>query len=72
MKWIDKLKVFLYGFRTLNNEIKISENREFENNRIASELMRNTHSMEKGMSIANHRLGYGHKIQLEMMRRMRK
>ena len=36
MKWIDKLKVFLYEFRTLNNEIKISENREFENNRIAS------------------------------------
>lgn len=70
MKWIDKLKVFLYGFRTLNNEIKISENREFENNRIASELMRNTHSMEKGMSIANPRLGYGHKIQLEMMRRI--
>ena len=70
MKLIDKLRIYFYGFKTLKNEIKISENCLFENNRIASELIRNSHSIEKGLSIEKTRLGYGHKIQVEMMKRI--
>lgn len=33
----------------------------------AAELLRNTHSIEKGLSIANPRLGFGHEKQQQMM-----
>ena len=72
MKLIEKLRVYFWGFKTLQNEIKISESDKFENDRIAGELMRNTHSIEKGLSIAKPRLGYGHKIQLAMLERIEK
>lgn len=50
--------------------IKIQRASESHLNSIAAELIRNTHSIEKGLSIRNPRLGFGHTKQKDMMKRI--
>ena len=63
----NKLKNYLLLDRNRRKIKEIQEDDEFEKNRIAAELIRNTHSIEKGLSINNPRLGFGHSKQKEMM-----
>lgn len=65
MPRIEKLKYFLIGFRSLHRYTVMQNGMEL--NRIAGELLRNTHSIEKGLSINNPRLGFGHEKQRKMM-----
>ena len=62
-----ELKVFA---KIAVNEQKILSSQKNENvklNSLVAELIRNTHSIEKGLSINNPRLGFGHKKQKEML-----
>ncbi len=66
-----KLRAYLL---VLRGEYRILHARRSENailNASAAELIRNTHSIEKGLSIENPRLGFGHKKQMEMMGRIK-
>ncbi len=56
--------------RIIRNEIHILRAKNSANGKLdfaAAELIRNTHSMEKGLSISEPRLGFGHQKQQEMM-----
>ena len=50
-----------------NRIIRSAKTDQGKKNFIAAELIRNTHSIEKGLSISNPRLGFGHAKQQEMM-----
>lgn len=56
--------------RSTIRHIKIQHAAESSLNSIAAELIRNTHSIEKGLSISNPRLGFGHTKQKDMMKRI--
>lgn len=66
-----KLKAYYRNFRSLfkNHQLQKLENSKL--NHMAAELIRNTHSIEKGLSIENPRLGFGYKKQSEMMNEIR-
>lgn len=51
-----------------NERRKIFKTSRFQMERDVGELIRNTHSIEKGLSISNPRLGFGHSKQLEMLK----
>ena len=62
--------VYLYQrFQAIWSYRKTCSDKRFEMNRIAAELLRNSHSIEKGLSIdeKNIRLGFGHDKQREML-----
>lgn len=62
------LKLFFKEIRNNIKTIKILKNPKYEKNRIAGELIRNVHSIEKGLVIANPRMGFGHKKQESMLK----
>lgn len=67
----NKLKTYA---KIVRNEQKILSAREKEAGRegsLAAELIRNTHSIEKGLSISSPRLGFGHAKQKDMMEEIR-
>ncbi len=57
------MRKFLYALRAFLKErkhnIDIQKNSKYAKNRIEAEIVRNVHSIEKGLSIANPRLGFG-------------
>lgn len=61
-----RLKICLLVIRDQFNIFKINKDVNYKSNFITGELLRNIHSIEKGLSIANTRLGFGHKKQEEM------
>lgn len=52
------------------NSFNIANSKDYKRERLAAELIRNVHSIEKGLSIKNIRPGFGHKKQQEMLRIM--
>lgn len=61
-------KKFKYYFNTIRSSIIFSKHYKIKgNNKLAAELIRNTHSIEKGLSIDNIRPGFGHKKQQYMI-----
>lgn len=54
--------------RSAVKQIIIQSKSESRMNHVAAELIRNTHSIEKGLSISSPRLGFGHVKQKEMMK----
>lgn len=64
---LKKLRAYIEVLRGEHKIIRMVN----KDNASAAELIRNTHSIEKGLSISNPRLGYGHKKQQEMMDRIR-
>lgn len=67
MSILEKLKLFVRIIKNEGKIIDISKSREFSDSFYAAELMRYTHSIEKGLSIPNTKLGFGHQKQKEMM-----
>lgn len=67
MKLKSVVRYYLNGLSILQREFAKQTNPLFNRNRVAAELIRNTHSIEKGLSIKEPRLGFGHKKQREMM-----
>lgn len=65
---MNKFKFYYLELRNSFMQNRIQNDNRFKYNRIAAELIRNTHSIEKGLSIENPRLGFGHKKQEDMMR----
>lgn len=61
-----RLKICLLVIKDQFNIFRINKDINYKNNFIVGELLRNIHSIEKGLSIANTRLGFGHKKQEEM------
>lgn len=59
----NKLKSFRSIIRNQNYFFKVSENKNHD----VAELIRYTHSMEKGLCISNPKLGYGHEKQEIML-----
>lgn len=62
-----KLKAYYRNLRSLFKNHQLQESELSKLNHLAAELIRNTHSIEKGLSIENPRLGFGYKKQSEMM-----
>lgn len=59
MKFLYTLKIYLSFLRHAKSISKIYNNKEFDRNRAIGEILRNTHSIEKGLSLENVRLGFG-------------
>ena len=57
------MRKFIYAVRAFLKERKhnadIRNNSKYEINRLEAEIIRNVHSIEKGLSIENPRLGFG-------------
>lgn len=62
----DKARYYLMNARTVRKHA-VYYNKKNNYDHLAAELIRNTHSIEKGLSISNIRLGFGHAKQKEMM-----
>ena len=60
---MNRIKACFLELRNSLKVYKIQKDKSFENNRVAADLIRYTHSIEKGLSIENPRLGFGHKKQ---------
>lgn len=59
----------IYYYNTIKSSIKFSKYHSNKgNNKLSAELIRYTHSIEKGLSINNIKPGFGHKKQYEMMK----
>lgn len=54
-------------FRSLYKNYSKKNLKLSKSNYLAGELLRNTHSLEKGLSIENPKLGFGHRKQAEMI-----
>lgn len=67
---LENFKFVYIGIRSLYKEMLLRSTNIFRLYYEASELIRNTHSI-KGLSIAEPRLGFGHKKQLEMLKRIK-
>lgn len=61
------IKVYILEIRNKRKILKVLKKADFKYNRMAAELIRNTHSIEKGLSISNPKLGFGHKKQEIML-----
>lgn len=59
MKYLTKLRFLLNSLKNASRIYNILNDREFKNNRLLGEILRNTHSIEKGLSLENVRLGFG-------------
>lgn len=57
--FINKAKYFKKIFKEANIIFNMSYDAAYENNRLLGEIIRNTHSIEKGLSLENVRLGFG-------------
>lgn len=58
------IKFVKYLYNTIVSEFKlykILSSKEYENRRLEGEIIRNTHSIEKGLSLESVRLGFGYK-----------
>jgi len=64
------IKNFVYSIYAALKEVRLNEylskNKKFDKNRIEAEIVRNVHSIEKGLSISNPRVGFGVKKIKEM------
>lgn len=60
MMIIDKLKYMLMAAYKAGQIYDISTSNRFLSNRLLGEIVRNTHSIEKGLSLENVRLGFGY------------
>lgn len=72
---LKRFLVFMYGqYLTAMKAWKICNSPEFENNRIAADLLRNSHSIEKGQSVNPERirLGFGVQVRRDMLSRLKK
>ena len=56
----NKIKYCLTVLKRAINVYNILHNCKFYNNRCLGDIVRNTHSIEKGLSLANVRLGFGY------------
>lgn len=54
--WISKLRVLV---REARRNRQILKNPKFQKSRVEAEIIRNVHSIEKGLSLAAPRLGFG-------------
>lgn len=70
MRLLKNTKIFLQDFRSKSKTLGILKNQKYYYNRIAAELIRNTHSIEKGLSIEKPRMGFGHQKQQNMLNLM--
>ena len=64
---------FKYFFKSIISTIKFSKYHKHNDknlNLISADLIRNIHSIEKGLSIKNVRLGFGHQKQKEMIKQI--
>lgn len=74
MQIVEKMKFFKHEIVRCNQTWNQLHDKSFEMNRKAGDLIRYTHSIEKGMSIAEPRLGFGHekqKIMISLMEELR-
>jgi len=60
-----RIMFVLTAFLKLNDIYKILHSPEYQNNRYLGDIIRKTHSIEKGLSLGNIRLGYGYKKIME-------
>lgn len=67
MQILEKMKFLKHEMIRCNQTWEQLYDKSFEMNRKAGNLIRYTHSMEKGMSIAEPRLGFGHEKQRNMI-----
>lgn len=65
---MNTISFYLAGIRGLYKQRKSFKSKPLDF--IAEELIRNVHSIEKGLCISNPRLGFGHKKQEEMLKQM--
>ncbi len=63
----DVLKLYYHVVRNVRKISGLHKKRDIQMNFAAAELIRNTHSIEKGLSIKNPRIGFGKQKQREMM-----
>ena len=68
----EKIQYLFKSIRSLFKFMKYMNRSKKNPNAIAADLIRNTHSVEKGLSIQNIRLGFGHKKQIEMIESIQK
>lgn len=59
MRLIEKFKFIYHSALQAKRTFEILSDSRFENNRIEGEIKRNTHSIEKGLSLENPRMGFG-------------
>lgn len=71
MRLYNTIKRFLKEGVNTEKQIAINNEEQYQYNYIASELIRNTHSIEKGLSIESPRLGFGHDKQRDMMEQIK-
>ena len=64
------VSVILRELRDTFKSIKVHFGSEYQLDCIAAELIRNTHSIEKGLCISEPRLGFGHEKQNEMIKQI--
>ena len=68
-KKIETLKYYYVGLRSLYKQHRICNNENVKKDFLAAELIRFTHSIEKGLSIESPRLGFGHD-KIEKMKKL--
>lgn len=59
MRLIEKFKFIYHSALQAKRTFEILSDSRFENNRLEGEIKRNTHSIEKGLSLENPRMGFG-------------
>ena len=67
MAFLDKIKFIKHQLERELNTWELNNSEEYELDRKAGDLIRITHSIEKGLCISNPRLGFGHEKQEKMM-----
>ena len=67
-----KISLFYRLLQDYKRDLLLRNDAKFQNNFTAAELIRNTHSIEKGLSIEKPRLGFGHEKQKEMIAQITK
>lgn len=65
-----KLSYFFKEYRNAKKSLRLMDDETYSLNFTAAELMRNTHSIEKGLSIDQPHLGFGHAKQREMLQQI--
>lgn len=66
-----KAKLFFTENRNVWKHLSLLSSEKFTVDHTAAELIRNTHSIEKGLSISEPRLGFGHDKQKQMLQQIR-
>lgn len=70
MKIMTRIKFYKKNLIALHKYFTNHNTDDAKRNLVAADLIRNTHSIEKGLSIQNPRLGFGHKKQREMFEQL--